>query len=318
MLQVLIYASVFVAALLLTDTLARALFRSRKATREVNSRLRHLARTDSQNAAYDALILKRGIRSDLGARVLLDRMVRLYNQSGFEMSRPRRIVALLFIFLIGWLFANVFVSGKLPVQLIFSGFFTLLNSLLILAIMRHRRMKRFVSQLPGTIDVLVRSLQAGHPLNAAIALVSKEMPDPIGSEFGLLSDQLTFGFDIETALLNMQDRVGVDELKLLTVTITVQSGTGGNLAEILENLSGMIRDRLMLKAKIRAISAEGRMTAVIMAVFPFGLYLIIKALAPDYFDPLIETGYARTVVTVCLIMMGFGMVVLNRMVNFDF
>ncbi|UWQ05771.1 type II secretion system F family protein [Aliiroseovarius crassostreae] len=318
MLQALIYASVFVAALLLTDTLARALLRSRRSTREVNSRLRHLAHSDNQNSAYDTLILKRGIRSDLGAQVILDRLVRLYNQSGLEMSRPRRVSYVLFLFLIGWLIASVFVSGKLPVQLIFAFCFTGLNTLLALAVLRHRRMKKFVTQLPGTIDVIVRSLQAGHPLNAAIAMVSKEMPDPIGSEFGLLSDQLTFGFDIESALVNMQERVGVDELKLLTVTITVQSGTGGNLAEILENLAGMIRDRLMLRAKIRAISAEGRLTAVIMAVFPFGLYFVIKLLAPDYFDPLIDTGYATTVVTICLIMMGFGMIILNRMVNFDF
>ncbi|MDA5093096.1 type II secretion system F family protein [Aliiroseovarius sp. KMU-50] len=316
--QILIYALVFVAALLLTDTLARVIFRTRAAKSEINSRLRHLAHAKNQNEAYDTLLLKRGIRSDLGTQALMDWFTRFYNQSGLELSKTRRTGTLILLFLLGWLIAYIFITGQIIVQLVFAALFSIVAAFAAVGIARMKRKKKFVTQLPGTIDVMVRSLQAGHPLHAAIAMVSKEMPDPIGSEFGLLNDQITFGYDVETAFQNLQDRVGVDELKLLTVTITVQSGTGGNLAEILENLSKMIRDRLMLKAKIRAISAEGRMTAVIMAFFPFGLFLVIKTLAPDYFQPLIETGYANTVITICLIMMGIGIVVLNRMVNFDF
>nr|WP_275116224.1 type II secretion system F family protein [Aliiroseovarius subalbicans] len=211
-----------------------------------------------------------------------------------------------------------FLTKGLPQQIAFAFGFTIVVSLFTASILRRRRISKFVAQLPTSIDVIVRSLQAGHPLNAAIAMVSKEMSDPIGSEFGLLNDQITFGYDVETAMLNMNERVGADEVKLLAVTVTVQSGTGGNLAEILENLAGMIRDRSMLRAKIRAISAEGRMTAVVMAAFPFGLFFMIRALVPDYFDPLIDTGYALTVVIVCLSMMLVGIYVLYRMVNFDF
>lgn len=144
------------------------------------------------------------------------------------------------------------------------------------------------------------------------------MPDPIGSEFGILSDQLTFGSELDAGMLNMIDRVGVAELNLLAVTVSVQKGTGGNLSEILENLAQMIRDRLMIKAKIKAISAEGRITAWIMMLFPVFLYYMILFLVPTYYDKLWETGYGAYVVWGCLIMIFFGMMIIRKLINFDF
>lgn len=181
-----------------------------------------------------------------------------------------------------------------------------------------QRIKKFTTQLAPAIDIIVRSLNAGHPLVAAIALVSREMPDPLGSEFGILSDQMTFGSELDQAMLNMIDRVGAPELDLLAVTVSVQRGTGGNLSEILENLAAMIRDRLMIKAKIRAISAEGRATGWIMVAFPFLLFFMINALAPTYFDPVWESGYGTHFVVGCLFMIFLGLLVIRRIVNFDF
>ena len=183
---------------------------------------------------------------------------------------------------------------------------------------RARRIAKFVAQLPDALDIIVRSMNSGHPLTTAIALVGREMPDPIGSEFGILSDQLTFGSELDDAMLRMVDRVGADELNLLAVTVSVQRSTGGNLSEILENLSGMIRDRAMLRNKIRAISAEGRITAIIMAAFPFLLYLMISSLVPTYFDPVWESGYGTTVVLSILVLMSFGLLILYKLVKFDF
>ena len=179
-------------------------------------------------------------------------------------------------------------------------------------------MKKFVGQLSDAIDVMIRSLGAGHPLPAAINLVATEMADPIGTEFGLLSDELTYGIELDDAMLNLVHRVGLEETKLLAVSISVQRGTGGNLIEILQNLSTMIRDRIMMRAKIKAISAEGRITAVVMAAFPFLLFLMIRSLVPTYFDPLWDTGYGGVVVATCGAFMIFGIIVLYRLVKFDF
>jgi tight adherence protein B len=230
----------------------------------------------------------------------------------------RRIGYVVLFVIIGWLVGAVFVSGSVAIQLLFAILFAAALSFGVVWQKRRARIKKFVSQLAPAIEVIVRSIRAGHPVTAAIGLVAREMPDPIGSEFGVLSDQLTFGAELDDAMLNMIDRVGAEELNLLAVTLTVQRGTGGNLAEILENLAQMIRDRLMLKAKIRAISAEGRFTAVVMIIFPFFLFFMIKTLVPQYYDDLIEAGYFWIVASICLVMIAFGAIVINRMVNFDF
>jgi len=119
-------------------------------------------------------------------------------------------------------------------------------------------------------------------------------------------------------LINMFHRVGADEVKLVAISLSVQQGTGGNLGEILENLAQVIRDRALIKAKIKAISAEGRITAVIMAMFPFFLFFMLRALVPDYFDPLWESGYGTVILSVCGSFMFFGIVILYCLVKFDF
>jgi len=190
--------------------------------------------------------------------------------------------------------------------------------LLIVMSVRTRRITKFVGQLANALDIMVRSLDAGHPLPRSLVLVANEMPDPLGSEFGILSDELTYGIELEDGMVNMVHRVGAEELKLLTISMSVQRGTGGGLSEILENLSQVVRDRAMMKAKIKAISAEGRIAAYIMAIFPFLLYVMISTLASNYFDALWESGYGPIVVTVCAVMVSVGSFILYRLVKFDF
>jgi tight adherence protein B len=179
-------------------------------------------------------------------------------------------------------------------------------------------MRKFEQKLPEALDVANRSLAAGHPLPAAISLVAREMPDPIGTEFGLLSDELTYGVTLDDALVNLADRVGVEDLNLLAISLSVQAGTGGNLVEILQNLSKTLRDRTLLRAKVRAISSEGRITAIFMSMYPFLLYVMIKILSPTYFDPVWESGHGATVVSVLLAVMAIGNIILYKMVNFEY
>ncbi|MCY1237003.1 Type II secretion system (T2SS), protein F [compost metagenome] len=144
------------------------------------------------------------------------------------------------------------------------------------------------------------------------------MPDPVGTEFGLLSDELTYGVTLDHALVNLSDRVGAEDLNLLAISLSVQAGTGGNLVEILHNLSKTLRDRAMLKAKVKAISSEGRITAIFMSVYPFLLYAMITALSPTYFDVVWESGYGPTIAAVLVAIMAVGNVILYKMVNFEY
>ena len=118
--------------------------------------------------------------------------------------------------------------------------------------------------------------------------------------------------------MNPNDRVGVEDLNLLAISLSVQAGTGGNLVEILQNLSKTLRDRFMLKAKVKSISAEGRITAIFMSIYPFLLYGMIRALAPTYFDPVWDSGYGTIIVTTLLVVMAIGNVILYKMVHFEY
>jgi len=319
MAPILIYGLVFVSVLLVVDTVTRGILNSRRSREDVRNRLASLKTGNaSEEQVYTDFLRRRGLASDGPTLFTFGWFSRLYAQSGIEMPLGRRIAFVALFIMIGWFIGALFFSGSVALQLLFAVVFGTFMVLAIVFIKRRRRIRKFVTQLAPAIETIVRSIRAGHPVPAAISLVAREMPDPIGSEFGVLSDQLTFGSELEDALLNMIERVGAEELNLLTVTMTVQRGTGGNLAEILENLAQMIRDRLLLKSKIRAISAEGRFTSWIMILFPFFLFSMIRLLVPDYYDDLIDTGYANIIVVVCFIMVAFGAIVLNRMVNFDF
>jgi tight adherence protein B len=124
--------------------------------------------------------------------------------------------------------------------------------LLILSVMRRRRQKKFAAQLPEALDIVVRSLKAGHPVPVALGMVGREMGDPVGSEFGMVVDELTYGLDLETVLRNLYHRVGQEDLGLMVTAVSLQSSTGGNLSEVLGNLSRIIRERFKLRRKVRA------------------------------------------------------------------
>ena len=123
-------------------------------------------------------------------------------------------------------------------------------------------------QFPVALDVFVRGLRAGHPIAAALDLLTVEMPDPIGSQFGVVVDEVTYGAELRDALQAMAERWDLDDMRMFVVSLSVQSETGGNLAEILDNLSKVIRERQSMMLKVRALSSEGRMTAIMLTVLP--------------------------------------------------
>ena len=163
---------------------------------------------------------------------------------------------------------------------LFSG---LLLPLLLLKLLRWRRQKKFSAQFPDAIDIIVRSLRAGHPVPIAITMVAREMPDPAGSEFGIVVDEITYGADLETAMRNLYFRVGTDDLPLFVTAVAIQGSTGGNLGEILENLSGVIRQRFKMRRKIRALAAEGRASALILSSLPICIFAAIQLSTPEFY-----------------------------------
>ena len=166
---------------------------------------------------------------------------------------------------------------------------------MIINMIAQRRRKKMEQQFPISIDIFVRALRSGHPVAGAINLLTTEMEDPIGSEFGLVSDEIAYGADLTDALDAMADRWDLEDIRMFVVSLGVQSETGGNLAEILENLSTIIRARASLYLKVRSLSSEGRMTGWILTVLPVitfvGMFLVNPAFYLDVAqDPIFMFG----------------------------
>jgi tight adherence protein B len=167
----------------------------------------------------------------------------------------------------------------------------------ILNILAQRRRKRIEQQFPVSLDIFVRALRSGHPVASAIALITEEMEDPIGSEFGLVSDEVSYGVELTDALESMANRWDLEDMRMFVVSLSVQMETGGNLAEILENLSEVIRARASLYLKVRALSSEGRMTAWILSVLPAITFTLMFMVNPGFYlntagDPIFIGGFA--------------------------
>jgi len=144
------------------------------------------------------------------------------------------------------------------------------------------------------------------------------MPDPVGSEFGIVADEIMFGLEQSVAVDNLAPRVGHSDLSFFSTAVNIQHHTGGNLAEILSRLSRMLRNRLKLRLKIRALSSEGRLSAIVLSLTPFVLFVVITLLAPDYFFAIKDHPITMPAMIVGALMLFVGDVVLYRMVNFKF
>ncbi len=182
--------------------------------------------------------------------------------------------------------------------------------------LRSRRLRKLEDQVPEAIETLVRSLRAGHPIPAAIGLVARQMPDPIGTEFGILADEFTYGLDLETAMNNMASRVGQEDLALLVIATGIQTGTGGNLAEILSGIAKVVRERLKLRLKAKAMSAEGRFSALILSVLPFALFGILWLVAPGFYGDVWDLPLVKAILAAAACWLVLGNVVMYRMVKF--
>jgi tight adherence protein B len=187
--------------------------------------------------------------------------------------------------------------------------------LMVLQFRAARMRKKMQEQFPVALDVFVRGLRAGHPIAAALDLLTVEMPDPIGSQFGIVVDEVTYGADLRDALTAMADRWDLDDMRMFVVSLSVQNETGGNLAEILENLSQVIRERASMMRKVRALSSEGRMTATMLTGLPIFAFTVLFIGNPSFYldvadDPAFLPGFVTLFV---LYVVGFYMI--RRMVD---
>ena len=155
----------------------------------------------------------------------------------------------------------------------------------------NKRMGMIEEQLPDAVELMVRSLRVGHPFTNAISIVSKEIQDPLASEFGIISDEAAYGRDVGEALKDMAERLDMQDLRFLAVAVTIQQQSGGNLAEILAGLAKVIRARFRLFRRVKAITAEAKWSGKFLSAFPIVALVVINVSDPHYYDAVRDHPY---------------------------
>jgi tight adherence protein B len=178
-----------------------------------------------------------------------------------------------------------------------------------------KRGKAFGEKLPEALDYISRALRASHSLNSAIAMVGKEFPDPIGTEFKMISDKISFGISFKDAIRELADGIKSRDLNFFVVSILIQHETGGNLTELLDGLAKTMRARIKLRGKIRTLSSEGRASAWILGSLPFVLAGILMLANPGYISILWTTSQGQNLMVIGCVLLFVGLVVLNRLVK---
>ena len=181
----------------------------------------------------------------------------------------------------------------------------------------NKRNKAFLRLFPDAIDLIVRGLRSGLPVSESIVLVSTEVPDPVGSIFLNISQTMKLGVSLEKALQETARKLGLTEFNFFTTSIVLQRETGGNLSEILNNLSEVLRGRFIMGMKIKAMSSEARASAMIIGALPFVVILAVSVTTPTYLLPLINDPTGNKCAFAAVFMMSFGLWVMNRMTKFE-
>jgi tight adherence protein B len=311
----LLYVLIAASAGLFVEGAYLLVFSGASYRKNVNRRLKLLRNEPSRENVLVQLRKERGLTSEGNYRLGLEALNRMVLQSGLTMGVKKliSIVALGAMLAFG---GGLVGRGNMLEALLIALFCGTALPYLVLRILRKRRQKAFGAQFPDGLDIIVRSLRAGHPVPVAINMVAREMKDPIGSEFGIIVDEITYGADLETALRNLYFRIGQEDLPLFVTAVAIQGSTGGNLGEILENLSGVIRERFKMRRKIRALAAEGRASAMILSSLPIAMFLIIQVVAPDFYASVWNEDITKTALAAAGAWMGIGNFIMFKMVSF--
>jgi tight adherence protein B len=186
---------------------------------------------------------------------------------------------------------------------------------IVVNIKRRSRLKRFMNHFPEALEMFARSLRAGHSFTGAIQLVAQEMPDPIGPEFSKVFEEQNLGIPLRQALIGMTDRVDTLDVKFFVTAILIQRETGGNLAEIIDKIAYVIRERFRIQGQLKIFTAQARMSGTILSLLPIGVAVIIGILNPEYMKPLWFEKAGRVMIATAVILQILGMLAIRKIIR---
>ncbi|NIE57722.1 MULTISPECIES: type II secretion system F family protein [unclassified Burkholderia] len=289
------------------------------AARRIESRIRSMSAGGNVQQERLSILKKRMLDESKPFDRLLLRMPRVHRldlviqQSGLDWTLPKLIMLSAVFAAFAWLalsFATLPQLAALPVAL-FAG------CLPMMYVMRCRgkRMRKLERQLPDICDMIARALRSGHSFTSTLGMVGDEFPDPMGGEFRVTFDEVNYGVSLHDALMNLVTRVPVQDLRYFVIAVLIQRETGGNLAELLDSIAALIRERFKLFDKVRVLSAEGRLSAWILGLLPFGTAAVMALLNREFLSVLWEDPAGIRMVGMMLVSMLFGLFWIRRIVR---
>jgi tight adherence protein B len=241
--------------------------------------------------SLDRLLQQANVQSPLGVFILLAAVLALTGYLAGSLLTINRVIPLIF-----------------AASLIVIPFLYVIRK-------KKKRMDKFQKQLPEGLELIARSLRAGHAFTSGMKLAADEFDDPLGPEFTETLDQINFGVSVSDALKNLAGRVDCPDLRYFVVAVILQRETGGNLAEIIESIGYIIRERFKLKGKIRILAAEGKLSAIILVAIPFFVIIALRFTSPEYINALFFEPAGRIMGAVALVMMVMGIFVMKKVIN---
>ncbi len=312
----LIYGLIFIAVLVIVEGIYLTVFgKSISLNNRINRRLDMMEKGAAREQVLEQL------RKEMGQH-LKSRSIPLYSilaekaqKANIAFTPPQLIILMGVLGAVAFVGLTFGTGASLPIRAAISvlmgigGVFVWVNN------KAKKRLGMIEEQLPDAVELMVRSLRVGHPFSAALTIVSNEVPDPLGTEMGIISDEAAYGRDVGEALKAMAERLDMQDMRFLAVAVTIQQTSGGNLAEILDGLAKVIRSRFKLFRRVSAITAEAKWSGMFLSIFPVGALVMINVIQPNYFDAVKETAYF---IPAALIVAGFLVVnvfVMRSLVN---
>ena len=315
-------AMVFVAVLLLSQGLVTPVFGENKRIRKrMHSRLKTIEEsiqgpTVSSILRKEYLVKLSPFERWMESLPGMESLRNIIEQSGRTQKAHHVVFLCLALAVMGGIISGYLLKLQLliviPVSLICAYL-----PLLKIKYDRIKRLEKFEEQFPEALDVMVRALKAGHPFSNTMQMVAEEMSDPVAREFGLTFSDLNYGNDVRHAMLGLLERVPSMNVMAFVTSILVQKETGGNLTELLSKISAVIRGRFKLSRKVKSLSAEGRMSAWVLTLIPFILFIMIMLTTPDYLVILTDSPQGLKLITISSAGMIIGIYWLRRIIRIE-
>ncbi|NNF71906.1 MAG: pilus assembly protein TadB [Rhodobacteraceae bacterium] len=311
-----IYGLIFVGVLLLVEGIYLLIFgKSISLNSKVNRRLEMLEKGAGREQVLEQL--RKEMSQHMKSRSIpVYAMLANKAQKANIAFTPGQIILMMVVLgVVAFLGLTFGTAASLPIRIVVSVLMGVGAVYVWINNKAKKRLDLIEEQLPDGVELMVRSLRVGHPFSSALQIVAKEVPDPLGTEMGVISDEASYGRDVSEAMKSMAERLDMQDLRFLAVAVTIQQQSGGNLAEILAGLAKVIRARFKLFRRVKAITAEAKWSGMFLSIFPIGALVMIQLLDPNYYDDVKETAYF---IPACFVVAGFliaNIFVMRALVN---